>query len=336
MITAAHAAARPTRSGLVNPHPPSTARAIASRTAGELDDRLGALQPVQAPHREGRATVGLVDDRALVDGVQRVVAERGDRHDRGGAQEGEAVQRQHARPPRARQLVQAVGGEQRRERERRELGEPRHRRQHAPPGGGQRRAVAGGEQGGEHEHGHERVVGVALQGEQRERVGHPRIGQRHTERGAAHAPAEQEHERGGQQVEEDRGGVRSRQVVPLAAPPEHLLEGNVHLVVDRPVRVAVFVVRRPAAIQAFVVDHLAGSDHARVADVDDVGVGDVERHAEAEQEHDPECEPARRYEHAQRCRAPGARGGGAARACAPADTAAADRRAARTRRCARG
>ena len=66
----------------------ATASASASTTASDLDDALQSLQPVQPPDRERRAAIGLVDDRALVDRVQRVVAERGDRDERDAAGEG--------------------------------------------------------------------------------------------------------------------------------------------------------------------------------------------------------------------------------------------------------
>ena len=79
-----------------------------------------------------------------------------------------------------------------------------------------------------------------------------------------------------ERVEDERRGVRGGQVVPRAAPRQQLLERDVEQVGDRPVRVAVLVVRRPAAVERVAVGDLVGADDAREADVDDVRARDVQ------------------------------------------------------------
>ncbi len=177
-------------------------------------------------------------------------------------------------------------GEERRERQRGDLREARQRGEH-PPRGRRRRD----EQGGEQQHRHERVVGVALQRVQRERVGDPRVGERDRERRAAEAPAEQEQQPDREQVERDRGGVRGGEVVPQAAPPEDLLEGHVRLVVDGPVGVPVFVVGGVVPVQRLAVGDPLRADHPGVADVDHVGVGHVQADPKAEQEDHADRQP---------------------------------------------
>ena len=57
-----------------------------------------------------------------------------------------------------------------------------------------------------------------------------------------------------------------------------------------------FVVTRPAAVHRLAVDDPLRPDDACVADVDHVGVGHVQRHPEADQEHDRDREPRRGHE----------------------------------------
>ncbi len=194
-----------------------------------------------------------------------------------------------------------MGREQRRERERRELGQPGERRERPP-----RRRRAGEVDRREDHHRDERVVGIALQGEQREGKGDPRVGQRDAERRPAHAAADQEQQQDREQVEHDRGGVRGRQVVPGAAPAEDLLERDVGLVVDRAVRVAVFVVGRPVSVEGLAVDDLLAPITPGVADVDHVRVGHVQRDPKAEQRDDAERQHGRRNQQAQRALRPAA------------------------------
>ena len=68
-----------------------------------------------------------------------------------------------------------------------------------------------------------------------------------------------------------------------------------------------FVVGGVAAVQRLVVGDPLGADHARIADVDHVGVGDVQRDAKAEQEHHAERKPGWRDQQAWRCRGFGPR-----------------------------
>src|SRR5438105_1200643 len=92
------------------------------------------------------------------------------------------------------------------------------------------------------ENGDPRVVRIALEREQGERVADPSVGERDPEGGAADAAAEQEDQPDGEQVECDRGCVGGGQAVPQSAPAEDLLGGHVRLVRDRAIGVAVLVV----------------------------------------------------------------------------------------------
>ena len=96
----------------------------------------------------------------------------------------------------------------------------------APEGG--LRAVAGGKQRAKHERRDQRVVGVALEREEREGEGDPGIGERNARR-PAHATPEQKQQSDRQQIEEDRRRVSRRHVVPHAPTAEDLLEGDVGL-----------------------------------------------------------------------------------------------------------
>ena len=193
-----------------------------------------------------------------------------------------------------------VGRQQRRQRERGELGQAGQRRKAAARRPGEIGPIAGRQQCRQHQHGDQRVVAVALQGEQREREGDPCVGQGDAQGRAARAPAEQEQQPDGQQVEEDRGCVGGGQVVPAPAPAEDLPEGDVGLVVDRPVGVAVFVVGRIGAVEGPAVGDPLGADHPRVPDVHDVGVGDVQGDPEADQEDDADRQPGSGDEQSQR------------------------------------
>src|SRR5581483_1728553 len=119
------------------------------------------------------------------------------------------------------------------------------------------------------------------------------------------------------EVEGDRGEVRRREAVPLPAPAEREVAGDVRLVRGRPVRVALRVRALAAAVRLDAVADLAGgvgrparlevlaarelldrevpprrlslddplrADHAGVADVDHVRALDVEADAEAGEE----------------------------------------------------
>ena len=79
-----------------------------------------------------------------------------------------------------------------------------------------------------------------------------------------------------------------------------LLEGHVGGVGHGPVGVAVLVVLGEVAVQPVAVGQPVGADDARVADVDDVGVRDVEPDAKADEEEQPDDQPRRRHEQAQR------------------------------------
>ena len=95
---------------------------------------------------------------------------------------------------------------------------------------------------------------------------------------AAADQGEAEREEAGdrREVEEDGGGVSGGEVVPGAAPREDLLEGDVGEVVGGAVGVAGrVVVGEGVVVDRLGVGDLVGADHARVADVDDAGVGEV-------------------------------------------------------------
>ena len=91
-----------------------------------------------------------------------------------------------------------------------------------------------------------------------------------------------------EQVEEDRRGVRGRQLVVEVAgvPRQRQLEGDVGVVVDRAVGVALGVVLGELALppDGLAVGDPVGADDAGVADVDHAGCADVERDAEEQQE----------------------------------------------------
>ena len=79
--------------------------------------------------------------------------------------------------------------------------------------------------------------------------------------------------------------MRRREAVRGAAPRKHELERQVGEVGDRPVGVAVAVSGwEAAAVEALPVGDAVGPHDARVADVDDVRVDDVEPDAEADEE----------------------------------------------------
>ena len=82
--------------------------------------------------------------------------------------------------------------------------------------------------------------------------------------------------------------------------------GHVGGVGHRAVGVAVLVVLGEGAPQLVAVGQAVGADDARVADVDDVRVRDVEPDAKADEEEQPDDQPRRRHEQAQRVAAPAA------------------------------
>ena len=120
-------------------------------------------------------------------------------------------------------------------------------------------------------------------------------------------------------------GVGGGQVVPASAPRQHLLEGHVGGVGHRPVGVAVLVVLREVAPQLVAVGQPVGADDARVADVDHVGVRDVEPDAEADEE-DAARRPATTPARAAAAGRGAGCGAGRSTACARAGRAAAGRR----------
>ena len=203
------------------------------------------------------------------------------RHDDG---EGERRAVGDDRAP-AQPLIGAAH-EQRRQRERSELGHARQRRHHAAA---RRRADR---QQREHQRGaHEAVVGVGVQGVQREGIGGPAVGQHHAERAALEPAPEQVQAGECEQVEEDGGAVGGRQRVPRTAPAEDQAERDIEEVAHRAIGVPVHVVVGPVAVEGDAVDQLVGADHARVAHVDHVGVEDVEPDAEGHEEHGPHGQP---------------------------------------------
>ena len=128
---AAQAAARPTRSRAAGHAAPAPARA--RRRASSTASSAAVPAAVQAPDRERRAAVGLVGERALVDRVQRVVA-RAPGSDASAADSRRSASQRTARERSAPRLRggssrRPCGGEQRRERERRELGQAGERRE---------------------------------------------------------------------------------------------------------------------------------------------------------------------------------------------------------------
>src|SRR5204863_7335945 len=100
------------------------------------------------------------------------------------------------------------------------------------------------------------------------------------------AAAKHEQPADSRQVEEDRGGVGGGEVVPGPMPRQHELERNVCVVVERAVGVAEGVVGGEGMQYPYgpAVHDVIGADHARVADVDDTRVRDVESDPKAEQE----------------------------------------------------
>ncbi len=244
-----------------------------------LDHGPERAQVVLAPDREGRVAADLVAQRPVIERAQAAV-----RHERQERQR-ERERHDHREQQRAAPAVaRAGGGEQGPERQRHELGRGAEPDQQPS----RWRAAERHQRPDEHRR-HERVVRVRVERVERVRVRGPRVGQGHAERGPFRPGAQPatEHEQPEQrrEVEEDRGAVRGRHVVPLAAPRQRLLERDVHEVVDRPVRVAVLVVGREVPlVQRLAVDDVVGPDRARIADVDHVGVGDVQGDAEADQE----------------------------------------------------
>ena len=245
-----------------------------------------------APDAERRLASQLVADGPIPEVPQALPAEhrQDDDHQHGG----------HREPERDRiaRAAAIVAREQGGERERRELGGRRERQQHAPSTGSGKRSE------GQHDQQRdERVVCVRAQHEQRVGIGRPRVGEHHSRAISAAAggdaaadPEERAHRR---QVEEERGRMCRREVVPPSRPGKHLLEGHIGVVVDGAVRVARGVIRGKVAVERLAVGEPVGADHARVADVDHVRVRDVEPDAKAHEEDQCQREPADRHERAE-------------------------------------
>ena len=94
--------------------------------------------------------------------------------------------------------------------------------------------------------------------------------------------------------------MRRREVVPGTAPRQRLLEGDVGVVVDRPVGVAVLVVVREMPVERAPVGEPVGADDTGVADVDHVGVRQVQPDAKSDEEHQRDGQPRGRNEQRQR------------------------------------
>ena len=214
------------------------------RRAATCADALGDVQPldvgvVQAPDRERRAALGLEGDRVIPEaapGRSARAAAGTPATPRSPKPAAYASSVRGRRPPCVANSGASASGAN--------FVSAAQRDERAA-----RRRAARGPHRGEHEHRHERVVGVGHERVERERVRHPGVGEQHAEVGPAHAPADEEQQQAGEQVEGDRGGVRRRQVVPAPAPRRRLLEGHVGEVDDRAVRVAAGVVAREGAVQ---------------------------------------------------------------------------------------
>src|SRR3990170_4414410 len=194
----------------------------------------GVLVPV--PERERRVAAELPAERPVPEdagGVQRVGLEQEDPEaEHGGEDEPAAEEDERAR---AAKTVR-VGGPERDEQKRREL-RPRGEPDGEPP-----RWRRGDEPEAEDEdRWQDRVVRVRAGDVLRVRVGGPREGQRGREASTAEPPADEREADQGEAVEEERGEVRCRKRVPLAAPAVGEVAGDVHDVRDRPVRVAAVV-----------------------------------------------------------------------------------------------
>ena len=185
-----------------------------------------------------------------------------------------------------------VGGQHRHQDERGELCEAGE--------GGQRAAGRGAgedEEGGDQQQRDQGVVRVRLQRQRGVGVGGPGEGEDRGQPAAGRAgpdpKREQDQERDRRQVEDDRRGVRRRQVVPGPVPGPDRLEGDVGEVVDRAVGVAGGDVVGEVAVELFAVLDPVGADDAGIADVDRPGVGEVEPDADPDQEQRGDDEPGR-------------------------------------------
>ena len=191
--------------------------------------------------------------------------------------------------------------QQRRQRQGREFRQPGPR--HRDPS---RRRRANHQQRDHEPQRDQRVVGVRTQDIERERVGGPEVGQHRSQGRPADHPAEHEEPQDRQHVEGDRRRVRRRQAVPEPAPAEDQVERHIGVVVDRPVRVSGGVAVRPVSVQRRVGEHLVGADHAGVADVDHIRVGDVQANPETDQEDHTDRQPPGRDQDPQRLPRPAA------------------------------
>src|SRR5581483_8605994 len=117
--------------------------------------------------------------------------------------------------------------------------------------------------GGEVEAPHEerrldRVVRVRARDVLRERPRGPGERERRSEARPAEPPPDEAEAEQAEEVPEDRGRVHGRERVPLAAPPERDVAGDVRLVRHRAVRVAAVVRGLAAAVRLDAVPDLAG------------------------------------------------------------------------------
>ena len=292
---------------------------VATSSATRRGSKLGDL----TPDAERRIPAGLVGDSPVVDSVQAGV-------DRWPRQYCRRCQRERqyesgipeAVAPGARVLPRGGGLRAGRwsvsapSRRLRPLGRASVRRQH-------RDQYYGGELGqgcqcchctacdraGEHqkrgdqEQCYKGVVRVRLQGEGGVWVGGPAEGERCGQLLAGwagadpHSQEDQQGKRG--QVEEDGRAVGGREVVPTAGPGPDSLEGDVGVIVDRAVGVALGDVGGEVGVDRFAVGYATGADLTGVADVDHTGVGQVEPGPQPDQEQGGDQQPGRRPDRRQ-------------------------------------
>ena len=264
------------------------------------------LAPV--PDRERRLAVDLPGDRALPELARArpsgsAVERRGSRRPRGSRRETRRRRRASGAARRSGYEAQSGATQQRRElRPARERAKARRAR----------RASVTSQKPQIRNSGGSASFVFELDDVLRERIRDPREGERHRQPRPAEAQADEREPEQAEQVEGDRGEVRGGQVVPLAGPAESEVAGQVGLVRDRPVGVALRVRGLAAPVRLDAVADLAvgvgraarlsrsstgkwpygdlsvrdpvGADHARVADVDHVRGAHVEPDPEARRE----------------------------------------------------
>ena len=266
----------------------------------QVGQALGVVLP-PIPERERRVAVDLVADGAVVEdacGVPRGRLEEEDEEDEHG-RDCEPEHRESTAAPRLR-----IAEPERQEQQRRELRPARDRDGGTARDGGREREEAPDEQRRS-----DRVVRVRARRVLRERPCDPRKRERGRESRPAEAAADERQPEDGEQVEEDRGEMHGGQGVPLAAPAEDRIAGQVRDVRHRPVGVSVRVRVLAPAVRLDAVAHLAvgvgraalgavvldrevtvgalpvrdavGADDARIADVDHIRCANVQADAEA-------------------------------------------------------